>query len=186
MIKKIIGSIILMNWELEMIPKEQVQGTVVVASPHTSNWDFLYTIGVFWKLELDMKFLIKDSYTKSFFFGKPIKWFGGIGVNRSQKNDLISYCAELFKKDPKLILIVPAEGTRTRSEKWKLGFYYIALKANVPISLGYLDYAEKRKAGIAKLVYPNKKDKGELFKEIEDFYKTKQGKYPENFTPNIE
>ena len=187
MIKKIIGTLImkLFGWGLDAIPHEKAKGTVMIAAPHTSNSDFFFVNAAMWQLGWDMKFMIKDSHTKNFFYGWLVKYIGGIGINRSQKNDMINYSCELFKKNPQLILVVPAEGTRLRVPKWKLGFYHIAKQANVPISLGFLDY-KKKIAGVGKLVYPNQKTKEELFKEIEEFYNKVHAKYPENYSPNIE
>lgn len=175
----------LYGWRVDVVPYEKVKGTVMIAAPHTSNWDFLFVNVAMWQLGWDMRFMIKDSHTKNFFYGWLVKLIGGIGINRSQKNDMINYSCQLLKENPDLILLVPAEGTRTRVLKWKLGFYYIAKRANVPISLGYLDYKRKL-AGVGKLVYPNQKSKEELFKEIEEFCNTIHAKYPENYSPKIE
>jgi 1-acyl-sn-glycerol-3-phosphate acyltransferase len=185
--RKKIGAILmkLFGWKTDSIPTEMVKGTVLIAAPHTSNWDFFFLNAAMWQLNWDMKFMIKDSHTNHFLYGWLVKAIGGIGINRSQKNDMINYCTKLLQENPNLILTIPAEGTRKKSTKWKLGFYHIALQANVPISLGYLDY-EKKIAGVGKLVYPNKKTKEELFKEIEEFYHSITPKYPENYTPTIE
>ncbi|MFA9290613.1 MAG: 1-acyl-sn-glycerol-3-phosphate acyltransferase [Solirubrobacteraceae bacterium] len=185
MLKKFIAFFFLIGFKKIRIDSNKIKGTVMICAPHTSNWDFPNAISYFWHVGLDIKFLIKDDYIKSFWLGWLIKWMGGIGVDRSQKNDLVTYSSNLFKENPDLILLITAEGTRAKSSKWKLGFYHIALKANVPISLAFMDW-EKKELGINKIVYPNQKEKKELFKEIEEFYADKKGKFPENFTSNIE
>ncbi|MDI9570374.1 MAG: lysophospholipid acyltransferase family protein [Pseudomonadota bacterium] len=117
---------------------------VMIAAPHTSNWDLPMTL--FLSLAFRMKVFWLGKHT--IFqppFGKLFKWLGGIPVDRRQANNLVAQCIETFRKSDRLIMIIPPEGTRSRVRYWKTGFCYIAHGAGVPISLGYVDY--KRKAG---------------------------------------
>ena len=186
MIKQIIGKIILLvtNWKAITINPDKVRGTVLIAAPHTSNWDLFYGCAAFWKYNGDIKFLIKEDFIKNFWYGWFFRWLGGVGVNRSQKKDLINYCSKILNDNPRITLVITPEGTRLQVENWKLGFYYIALNANVPISLAFVDY-EKKIAAILKQVYPNEKNLDEILKEIEDYYKDVVAKYPENYNPKI-
>ena len=86
--------------------------------------------------------------------------------------------AELFEKHDPLFVIVTPEGTRKYVKEWKTGFYYTALKAGVPIVVGFVDYKEKR-AGIGPTIYPSGNIE-EDFETIRAFYRTKTGKFPEN------
>ena len=98
--KKFLGKSILklIGWKLDIsIPIEKIQKAVLVAAPHTSNWDFFYTIISFWALEIPMKFFIKDDWTKPW-YGFIIKSLGGIGVDRSQRANRVDYATELMKK----------------------------------------------------------------------------------------
>ncbi len=156
--------------------------SVMVAAPHTSNWDFPFAIFGFWLMEIDVKYFIKDDYTKGP-MGWFFRWSGALGVDRSQKNNLVEHTANLLKENSQLVILVPAEGTRTRVEKWRKGFYNIASEANVPISLGYCDYPRKE-AGVGKLVYPSGNYKGDM-EIIQQFYADKRGKIPENYNPKI-
>jgi 1-acyl-sn-glycerol-3-phosphate acyltransferase len=156
---------------------------VMIAAPHTSNWDFPFAILGFWLKGLDLKFFIKDSYTNPFLIGGIFRWMGALGVDRSKRNNLVEHSVELLKSNKKLVILVPAEGTRSRVEKWRKGFYQIAVQAEVPITLGYLDF-KKKEAGLGPVVYPT----GDFEKDmqiIEDFYRHITGKNPENYNPKI-
>ncbi len=182
--KKIIASILLklFGWKTSFDTLNNVNKCVIIAAPHTSNWDFPYTILTFWKYETNIGFFIKDSYTKSF-LGGILRSMGAIGVDRSKGSNLVDYASELLENRDNLVLIVPAEGTRSYVEKWKTGFYHIAKKAEVPIALGFLDYKTKE-IGIGKLVTPTD-DMDADFKIIQDFYKNVTGKHPELYNPII-
>lgn len=182
--KYIISKIALWLIGWEVVASEEVvkkaKNTVTIAAPHTSNFDTFLALATFWQMKLPMKFLIKDFYTRWYFFGL-ITCLGGIGVNRSQRNNLVDVSAQLMNSG-KINLIISPEGTRSRTDKWKSGFYYIAKKANVDISLGFVDYKNKR-AGIEKIITPTTLE--ETKAKLTDFYKDIQGKYPEKFNPNI-
>jgi 1-acyl-sn-glycerol-3-phosphate acyltransferase len=182
--KYLIGKIVFffIGWRVETTEeiKKQARNTVTIAAPHTSNFDTILALGTFWQMRLPMKFLIKDFYTKWFFFGF-FKWLGAIGVNREQRSNLVATSAELLKKGEINIIISP-EGTRSYAEQWKSGFFYIAQEAGVDISLGFVDYKNK-KAGITKVISPTTLD--ETKAELTKFYKDIQGKYPEKFNSNM-
>jgi 1-acyl-sn-glycerol-3-phosphate acyltransferase len=184
-LKKAIARFFLwiMGWTIDDTVPEEVHHSVMVAAPHTSNWDFLFAIFGFWIMGIEVRYFIKDTYTRSL-FGWFFRWTGAIGVDRTKRsNGLVDYAIELLKSHEKLVILVPAEGTRKRVERWKLGFYHIAREAGVPISLGYLDYPNKR-GGVLKVFQPS----GVLEQDmqfIQDTYLTVTGKYPENYNPQI-
>ncbi|MGB6084712.1 1-acyl-sn-glycerol-3-phosphate acyltransferase [Moheibacter sp.] len=184
--KKILGRNILklIGWKLDIsVPVHNVPKCVLVAAPHTTNWDFFYTIISFWAMEIPMKFFIKDSWTKPW-YGFIIESLGGIGIDRSQRANRVDYAAELLKNSNRLYMLNTPEGSRSRAEKWKTGFYYMAQKAEVPILLAYCDY-EKKIAGIGKVIHLENKSKEEVLTEIQDFYLNIKGKHPENYNPKI-
>jgi len=155
---------------------------LVLSAPHTSNWDFMmgrcyaYIIGV------QPKYLIKSEL---FLPGLAtfIKWNGGIPVYRNSKNNVVDQAVEMFKNSSQLNLGIAPEGTRTRVDKWKTGFYHIAVKANIPILLLKMDY-EKKEIGIMCEFKPNGNfEEDMLF--IQEKYKNVKGKTPENFNPKI-
>jgi len=182
--KVIIGKIILfiLAWKSDFPKEYRIDKFVIIAAPHTSNWDLLFAMAVFWKYKISVKYFIKDSYTKGL-HGWFFKKMGAIGVNRKKTGNLVHYAASTIEKADRIALMVPAEGTRSKVEKWKMGFYHIAKKANVPVALGYLDY-KKKVAGVGKLVNLSS-DFDVDMSIIEDFYKGISAKYPENYNKKI-
>ncbi|MGV6800748.1 MAG: lysophospholipid acyltransferase family protein [bacterium] len=157
---------------------EDVPKFVIIAAPHTSNWDFpiALTYAFYWRF--DVKFMGKKSL-----FDGPLGWFfracGGIPIDRSKNHDLVSQMVDVFEKEEQLIVAVPPEGTRSKVDKWKTGFYHIAVGANVPIALGYFDY-DTKEVGIGQIYTPCgilEKDMA----EIQNFYATITPKHPEKY-----
>jgi 1-acyl-sn-glycerol-3-phosphate acyltransferase len=184
--KRFIGRLFykLLGWKLDVsVPVDNISKCVLVAAPHTTNWDFFYTIFAFWDLGIPLKFFIKDSWTKPW-YGFIIEALGGIGINRQQRSNMVEYAAQLLKERDNLYMLNTPEGSRSWAEKWKTGFYYIAQKADVPIVLAYCDY-EKKMAGIGKILDYKGKTLEKVMQEIEEFYRDKKGKYPENYNPKI-
>ena len=171
-----------MGWR-SRITIEQPEKSIICVAPHTSNLDFF--IGIIYReaANLNSYFLIK----KDWFFW-PVGWFlrkiSGIPVNRSSKEHLTDSLAAIFKTKDNIHICVTPEGTRSLNNKWKKGFYFIALKANIPIQLYYINYRDKVVC-CEKTVYPTGNIK-EDFKVINEYYeKTKcLAKYPEKFSPN--
>lgn len=152
---------------------------VLIAAPHTSNWDFPFTIATAFALDVDIHWMGK----RELFDGPGgviFRALGGIPVERSKATNMVDRMVELFEENDELVLTVPAEGTRGKSSYWKSGFYHIARRAGVPIALGYLDFGRKR-SGIGPLVHPT----GDIKKDmdvIRAFYAGIVGKKPELFT----
>lgn len=164
----------LIGWKVDKKLPENVQRCVMIASPHTSNWDFPIARAAFSILKIPLRFTIKDSWFKfpwNLIFG-PL---GGIAINRRPKKEgeerpsMVDAMADLFKDGKDLAVMVTPEGTRSYRDEWKSGFYHVATLANVPIGLGYLDYKNKI-AGVGKMVYPSG-DMAADMKIIMDFYK---------------
>lgn len=156
------------------------QKFVLIAAPHTSNWDFVYALATTNALGLHVKYMAKDALFRGP-HGHFFRATGGIAVDRSKKNNLVQSLAELFREEEELALMVPAEGTRGRGEYWKSGFYHIARAAHVPIAPGFLDYGRKQ-SGIGPLFWPTGDIKADM-DHIRAFYADKIGKHPEDFTP---
>jgi 1-acyl-sn-glycerol-3-phosphate acyltransferase len=146
---KFIGKLILKVAGYKIVdttPKgvQNYQKAVMIAAPHTSNWDYVYTMAALYALEIPIKYLGKESLFK-FPLGILVKNLGGIPVRRDQKNNLVNDMAKMINDSTEQMqLIVPAEGTRSYSKEWKSGFYHIANVAKVPIILGFLDFAKKQ------------------------------------------
>jgi 1-acyl-sn-glycerol-3-phosphate acyltransferase len=161
----------------ETIPPS-VKKCVVIAAPHTSNWDFVYSLGGAYLMGTRLRYLAKKEL-----FRFPIGWImrstGGIPVERSRSTKLVDNIVKLFASKEVLHLMIPAEGTRKRVEKWKSGFYHVALNANVPVYLAYLDYKNKKAAFGKGILLTGDREKDAAV--IRDFYKDKTGRYPEQF-----
>lgn len=155
---KFIGQLILQfsGWKvIDNTPKgvKSYPRAVIIAAPHTSNWDYLFCMAAIYSVELPIRYLAKDSLFK-FPLGTLMRALGGIPVKRKQKNNLVDEMAKLLSDTNKNVhLIVPAEGTRSYASEWKSGFYHISVKAQVPIILGFLDF-KKKEAGFLDVFYP--------------------------------
>ena len=124
---------------------------VVIAAPHTSNWDLPFMLGVAYKLRIELKWMGKDSLFKPP-FGGLMRAMGGIAIDRSKNNDVVAQMVAIYNTADQLAVAIPPEGTRSKVRRWKTGFYNIAHGAGVPIALGFLDY-ERKVGGIGKIVW---------------------------------
>ncbi|MBN8702371.1 MAG: 1-acyl-sn-glycerol-3-phosphate acyltransferase [Bacteroidetes bacterium] len=175
------------GWTFEnKLPKE-AKKYLLIAVPHTSNWDMYYALTSFYMMKVPVRFAIKNDWLK-FPFKKMMLSVGAIGVDRGKnklkKVSLVDSIVELYNKHEELIICITPEGTRSRNPKWKTGFYHIAVKAKVPIAVGVCDYKNKRTT-IHKLIYPSGNMKADL-QEIATFYNPSQAKIPENFAFDVE
>lgn len=115
---------------------------IIIAAPHTSNWDFVLAMGIAFAYRFKVFWMGKHTLFR-WPFGYISRWLGGIAVERSANHNLVAQTVEQFRRHDALIIGIPPEGTRKRVAQWKTGFYYIALQAQVPIVLGFFDYKHK-------------------------------------------
>jgi 1-acyl-sn-glycerol-3-phosphate acyltransferase len=134
---------------------------VIIAAPHTSNWDFVYYIGAIEKLGLTARFAGKKSLFR-WPFGKAMIELGGVPVDRSKSNNFVDAMAAQFDQNEDFMLTIAPEGTRGKVKKWKTGFYHIAVKAGVPLVIGMMDYA-KKEVGLTAAIWPT----GDYAKDME-------------------
>jgi 1-acyl-sn-glycerol-3-phosphate acyltransferase len=169
------------GWKVKGTIPPEIKKAVVIAAPHTSNWDFVYSLAAFHILNHKVNYLAKKELFKF-----PLKFIlnatGAIPVERSMSHNLVDTIIQKFKDTDNLYLMIPAEGTRKKVTKWKSGFYHAGLGAKVPILLGYLDY-ENKLAGFGKVIYLTG-DKEKDMTVIRDFYKGIKGHKPDNFDPD--
>ena len=148
-----IGFLKLTGWRVEGALPAHAAKSVLIAAPHTSNWDLPYTLMVAFALRLNIRWMGKQSIFRAP-FGGVMRWLGGIPVNREQSTNLVAATAKAIREaDGPLQLIVPPEGTRSKTRYWKTGFYYIAREAQVPIVMAYMDY-ERKLSGLGPLFEP--------------------------------
>lgn len=151
---------------------------VLALAPHTSNWDFI--IGNLYSNATGFKcnFLMK----KEWFFwplGYVMRALGGIPVYRSKSMGSTDLMARKAIEMKEFRLCITPEGTRKANPEWKKGFYYIALKAKLPILLYGLDY-ERRVIECTKVIIPSG-DIDKDMKEIKEYFSNYKGKYLEKF-----
>jgi 1-acyl-sn-glycerol-3-phosphate acyltransferase len=166
----------LIGWKAEFACKIPDKCIVCIA-PHTSNWDFI--IGILFKkaYKINANFFIKKEWMR-FPTKTLISKLGGLPINRDKRQSTTEIIAAEFAKRKNLIIGITPEGTRKYNREWKMGFYHIAQKANVPIIPLYIDYKTKT-IGIGKEILPT--DIKKVLTEISDFYKNITAKIPKNF-----
>lgn len=171
----------IIGWKTGSVLDPSVKKCVLVGAPHTSNMDFPIALGTLYASGVNVRFLAKKSLFR-FPLGILMRAMGGIPVDRSKHNNMVDMMINMFANTTSLILLIPAEGTRSYVKEWKSGFYYTALGAKVPIVLGYLDYGRKN-AGFGKLFYPTGDYQKDLA-EIKDFYRQFTARHPEKSSLN--
>jgi 1-acyl-sn-glycerol-3-phosphate acyltransferase len=169
----------LMGWKIENTIPNDLKKYVLIAAPHTSNMDFIIALPSMWTLGVNGKYLIK----KELFWwplGAFLRATGGIPVDRSNRNiEFVEKLKGILRESDQLSLLFTPEGTRSRSRKWKTGFYRIAHSLDLPIVIAYADY-EKKLVGVGEVLYPSGDVNADLLK-LEEFYKDKAARYPEKF-----
>ncbi|GAA6140653.1 lysophospholipid acyltransferase family protein [Hydrogenophaga sp. 5NK40-0174] len=169
----------LTGWRIEGALPAEAAKSVFIAAPHTSNWDLPYTLMVAFALRLNPYWMGKHTLFKGL-AGPVMRWLGGIAVNRDQANNLVAASAQAIRDaDSPLQLIVPPEGTRSKTRYWKTGFYHIARTAEVPIVMAYMDYATKR-SGLGPLFEPTGDVEADM-SAIKAFYAPFKGKNAAQF-----
>ncbi|MFO1279721.1 MAG: lysophospholipid acyltransferase family protein [Burkholderiaceae bacterium] len=165
------------GWRVEGHFPADCPKCVVIAAPHTSNWDLPNTLMAGFALRANLYWMGKRSIFRPP-FGAFMRWLGGIAVNREKSNNLVAASVEAIRAARgSLQLVVPPEGTRSKVRYWKTGFYYIAHGAGVPIVLSYMDYARKV-SGIGPVFHPT----GDIERDmatIKAFYAPFKGKNPD-------
>lgn len=187
---RILGKTIiwLSGWKVDQHLKADFKRCVMVAAPHTSNWDFILARAAFEVMEIPVRFTIKKEWVDGP-LGFLMRALGAIGIDRRPKNagePRLSYVEgmiRLFEETGNLVVLVTPEGTRSKATEWKTGFYHVAKAAGVPIALGYLDYRRKV-AGIGKVLKVSDSMEKDMH-EIMEFYAGVQGKFPENYSPDL-
>jgi 1-acyl-sn-glycerol-3-phosphate acyltransferase len=170
----------LAGWTVQGALPPEARKSVFIAAPHTSNWDLPYTLFAAFALRLTPYWMGKASIFR-FPFGGLMRWLGGIAVDRSKSNNLVAASAEALRAaDGPVQLIVPPEGTRSRTIYWKTGFYWIAHTAQLPIVMAYMDYRAKR-VGLGPLFTPSGDVEADMA-AIKRFYAQFKGKNSDQFT----
>lgn len=182
---KLISKLILLvkGWTYNVDILKPVDKCVLIVAPHTSAWDMALGKAIFTLGKIPAKIAVKK---EAFFW--PLNWLlrylGCIPIDRTPKDgstqriSLVDAMANSLKKEKKICMVITPEGSRGKRKQWKTGFYHIAVIAQVPIALGYLDF-DVKEGIIDKIIYPSG-DMDKDMREIMDYYKDKThlGKYP--------
>ncbi len=169
----------LFGWSLEGVRPPQ-ERYVLIAAPHTSNWDFPLMLAFAAAFDIQVTWMGKHSL-----FFPPAGWvmrmLGGMPIVRDRNTNVVASMVELFRQSSRLVLVVPTEGTREWATHWKSGFYHIARGAQVPIVPSFLDFSRKR-GGFG----PALETSGDVridMQHFRDFYAGMIGKFPDKFGP---
>ena len=165
------------GWKLGQIANPEIKKSMMIAAPHTSNWDLIMARAAFYLMDVDVRFTVKKEWTEHWLLGGLVRSIGALPVDRSKNNSLVDGMIKLFEEREELVILITPEGTRAYQPRWRKGYYFAALGAHVPIRLGYLDYKHKE-AGIGPAVYPTGDYEADEAK-IKAYYRTKTGRFPE-------
>ncbi|MEZ4771772.1 MAG: lysophospholipid acyltransferase family protein [Bacteroidia bacterium] len=163
------------GWKIEgQAPPEKKY--IIVAGPHTSNWDFIFGLATKTILRLPTKYLGKSQLFR-WPFGAFFRYVGGYPVDRSAHQNLVDAVVDLFNKHEEFSIAVAPEGTRSYVPELKTGFYHIARKAQIPIRMAGFDYKRKI-VTIAEPFFAGPDMEADIQKVV-DYFRSMTPKYPE-------
>jgi 1-acyl-sn-glycerol-3-phosphate acyltransferase len=175
------GLLRLTGWRVEGHPTTEPR-SVLVAYPHTTNWDFACMMVAEWALGFRAQFIAKESLFR-FPLGGLMRSCGGLPVQRNHAQGQVAAVASLMRASDEIMLVLAPEGTRSLRPGWRTGFYRIAEQAGAPLQLGYVDY-DRKVVGFGPLVWPT----GDLerdFAEMRAYYASVgcRGRFPQQASP---
>jgi 1-acyl-sn-glycerol-3-phosphate acyltransferase len=155
---------------------------VIIAAPHTSNWDFVYYIGLTQTLGIMPHFMAKTAL-----FRWPMRNFmldmGGVPIDRKKGGNYVQAMIDEFARRDEFMLTIAPEGTRGSVKQWKTGFYHIALGAGVPMVVGMMDYGRKT-GGLGPAIWPTGDYEADMAK-VAEIYASVTPKHPEKRMTSI-
>ena len=169
----------LLGWKLLDLPQRPARA-VVIAYPHTSNWDFPVTLVAIAALPFGAQWVGKDTMFRGL-LGPIMRALGGVAVNRRERTGFVERVADEFRHRENFHLIIATEGTRRRQDGWKSGFYRIAMAAKVPVIMAVVDYP-KREVGLLACIELSGNENADMTR-IASCYEGRRGYHPENASP---
>ncbi|MGF1758841.1 1-acyl-sn-glycerol-3-phosphate acyltransferase [Photobacterium sagamiensis] len=173
------------GWKVRDYPPADVKNCVMIGAPHTSNWDIVYTMaGCDYMNLTNPRFTIKKEWIR-FPLNLILEPMGAISIDRSAKKagdkrpKMVDEMVKFIEASDGITVLVTPEATRGPAKRWRTGFYHVAMKAQVPIFLGYVDY-KKREVGVGKVIYPSGDLERDL-RQIWDFYSTISPRHPDRY-----
>lgn len=152
---------------------------VMVWAPHTSTWDFFIAHASAMAVGFRSSWLIAARHAR-WPLGFIMRRLGGIPIHRSASHNVVSQIVKTFKDNDRLLLAMSPEGTRRKVDKWKTGFWYIAVQAGVPIQLVSFDYG-RRMTECGPVIVPSDSIETDM-ERIQNYYKGVRAKNPEKFS----
>ena len=169
----------LLGWRLD-VRLPDAPHLVVLAAPHTSNWDGVLAVLAMLAMELRLGLFVKHTAFENRFVGPMLRKVGALPIDRTAPGGMVAQTVQAFRTQPQLMIGIAPEGTRRRVDKWKRGFYLIANDAKVPIVCAYIDYRTKV-VGTGLALQPSGDYKQDL-EAIQVFYRTITPKVPARFS----
>ena len=149
---------------------------ILVGAPHTSNWDWVLTMLLAWDNSVQIRLLVKDAFFKGP-LGMVMRATGAVELDRSNPGATIRALLADADSDESFLLGIAAEGTRSKGEYWRSGFYRISQQTGIPVTLAYLD-RPSRTVGWGP-TFSLTGEVGADMQRIRDFYADKSGIRPE-------
>ena len=176
----------LAGWRVEGLELLTEPKYILLVAPHTSNWDVPYGLACAHAINLfqnwKVGFLIKAEATRwPLGLGRLLQWMGGIPVERHAAQDVVDQVVDVIRRTERILIAITPEGTRSRRDYWKTGFYRIAMQAEVPIALTFLDF-KRRAAGFGQIFIPTGDIEAD-FEVFRKFFTADMAKRPELFGP---
>ncbi|MDX1516771.1 MAG: lysophospholipid acyltransferase family protein [Woeseiaceae bacterium] len=160
--------------------RPDVTRAVIIAAPHTSNWDAVW--GLIYKVSLDIDVHFFGKHTVFWFpLGTLLRALGGIPLDRSRPGSAVQQVVDTFRASESFYFALAPEGTRRRTSGWKSGFYRIARDADVPVICGFLDFGRKR-IGLGPTITLSGDVDADLAR-FREFYADIEGRHPELASP---
>ena len=169
----------LLGWKLLDLPQRPAKA-VVIAYPHTTNWDFPITLLALAALPYSAKWVAKDTLFRGL-MGPIMRGLGGVAVNRRERTGFVERVADEFRARDDFHLIIATEGTRRLQAGWKSGFYRIAVAAGVPVVMAVVDYG-KREVGLLATIALSGNEAADM-SAIATCYEGRRGFHHENASP---
>jgi 1-acyl-sn-glycerol-3-phosphate acyltransferase len=169
----------LFGWRVEFNCMPGPKG-VAIFYPHTSNWDFVIGLLAMWVIAVPIRFIGKESLFRGLTgatLGRLMYLWGGRPVDRHHSSGAVDQLAALMKAEDYFWLALSPEGTRKHQPFLRTGFYYLALKLDLPVGLAFIDYTRKR-IGVTEFVHLTGDEARDLA-TIRAYYADKIGRYPE-------
>jgi len=166
------------GWKVIGIFPDEIKKAVIIAAPHTSNWDFVFGWMAYKSLGVNAKYLMKK---EMFFFplGSLLRKMGAISVDRRPGNNVVEEIVNAIKSEDSFLLTITPEGTRSKVELWKDGFYRICNQANIPLFLAKIDF-EKKEIGLLKEFKISSDYDSDIIKIMENYWAS-MARHPNQF-----